>query len=548
MPDRLKCLCGLLFWVLLAGPSLVSAAESPTFAEGIEAKIREIQDTGQLVVGQRTIYAHRFVDGLYAKNGNRPLWNKAGQDAFLTAMEGLSADGLDPKEYVFPEIGRYFEKQSQGSLSPLEQLELDILLTEGLVRAMYNLAYGKVDPLALDSNFNFAQPLGGVDISPLLVRHIPAGEIAALLDRARPKHPAYARLRDALEQYRVIQANGGWPAIPDGKALKPGDQDSRIPQLRERLAITGDYESPQVPDEEQTLDEPLEQALKRFQDRHGLTADGVLGKKTLAALNVPVAQRIDQIRVNLERQRWYLHEIEGEFIIVDIAGFQAFWMKDDERVWQQVVQVGKEYTATPIFKDEIEYLDFNPTWTIPPGIIKRSILPNLKKDPGYLGKKGYLLLTLEGKEVDPQTVDWTNLKGFPYMVRQPAGPDNALGQVKFMFPNPHFVFLHDTNHRELFDRERRTFSSGCIRVKDPFDLAERLLRGQDGWDRSRIDETIASGKTTRVNLEKPMRIIIAYATAFAREDSVRFREDIYNRDAGVLKALDGGFTIRKQDR
>ncbi|MGD1983611.1 MAG: L,D-transpeptidase family protein, partial [Chromatiaceae bacterium] len=161
--------------------------------------------------------------------------------------------------------------------------------------------------------------------------------------------------------------------------------------------------------------------------------------------------------------------------------------------------------------------------------------------------KGYELLTLQGQPVDPSTVDWQNLEGFPYMVRQPPGPNNALGLVKFMFPNPHLVFLHDTNARHLFDRPRRLFSSGCIRVKEPFDLAERLLRDKDGWDRARIDEVVASGKTTRVRLDEPMPIIIGYATAVARDGQVVFREDIYDRDQGVLDALNAEFRIRNQD-
>jgi murein L,D-transpeptidase YcbB/YkuD len=198
-----------------------------------------------------------------------------------------------------------------------------------------------------------------------------------------------------------------------------------------------------------------------------------------------------------------------------------------------------------VFKGAISYLEFNPSWTIPPGIIKRSILPGLKKDPGYLDKKGYQLLTLEGAPVDPKAIDWNAIRGFPYLVRQPPGRDNALGLVKFMFPNPHFVFLHDTNHRDLFDQSRRTFSSGCVRVRNPLDLAERLLTGQNGWSRAKIDKVITSGKTTRVDLQKPMRIIINYGTARVAEKGgpVQFLPDIYDRDATVLAALNGEFRL-----
>jgi murein L,D-transpeptidase YcbB/YkuD len=310
--------------------------------------------------------------------------------------------------------------------------------------------------------------------------------------------------------------------------------------------VTGDLASAESTDP-QLFDAALAAAVKAFQERHGLDADAAVGAGTLAALNVPVQARIEQLRVNLERQRWIMHEAYDEFLVVDIAGFRAYWVKDDEIIWQEQVQVGKEFTQTPVFKDQIRYLDFNPTWTIPPGILQRSILPALKKDPGYLNKKGYELLTQDGKPVDPAGVDWKALKGFPYIVRQPPGPDNALGLVKFMFPNPHYVFLHDTNHRELFDRSNRSFSSGCVRVRNPFDLAERLLAGQDGWDRARIDQVVASGRTTRVNLDRPLRILIAYGTASADGERVYFKPDVYKRDARVLAALDGEFRVRQRD-
>jgi L,D-transpeptidase YcbB len=191
---------------------------------------------------------------------------------------------------------------------------------------------------------------------------------------------------------------------------------------------------------------------------------------------------------------------------------------------------------------------FNPTWTIPPGIMYRTILPNLKKDPNYLGKKGFLLLTHDGKEVDPLSVDWASIDKMPYIVRQPAGPNNSLGLVKFLFPNKHLVYLHDTNHREHFADASRSFSSGCVRIEKPFDFAEKLLAGQGDWNRSKIDATVSSGETKWVKLDKPIRIIIAYSTASARNGKVRFKEDIYHRDNKVLKALDAPFKIRAQDK
>ena len=496
-------------------------------------------------VGKTRLYGAKFIFKLYKLSEYQPLWNQKNSKALLTSIENIRMDGLTPNDYLLDKITPLVTAYDKGKLSVNQQVDRDFLLSEAFVRAVYNLLVGKVDPESLDSDFNFALKLDGKN-TPILFEKIKSNQIEQTFDWARPKLPRYQWLKDGLAKYRSIQAAGGWEPIPNGKTLKPGDSDPRVAQLRKRLSITGDYQG--KAGDSPLFDDKLAKALEGFQTRHGMDVDSAAGKKTLAALNKPVDKRIDQIRVALERQRWYLHEAMGEFIIVDIAGFKAYWVKDGKIIWEEIVQVGKKYTNTPVFKDKIRYLELNPTWTIPAGIMRRSILPKLKKDSDYLDKKGFLLLTQKGKQIDPKTVDWASIDKMPYIVRQPPGKDNALGLVKFMFPNKHAVYLHDTNHKELFDRTQRTFSSGCVRVDNPFDLAERLLAGQDDWNREKIDQVIASGKTTRVNLDKPIRIIIAYNTAYADQDSVHFKEDVYQRDPATLKGLNGQFKIHKQDR
>jgi murein L,D-transpeptidase YcbB/YkuD len=529
---RLVWACALLL------PLLVHA----DFRQTVEARLT----VDRSVAGQ-TLYAADLMQRMYQLNGAQPLWQQRTINQLLQAIDGLAADGLNPADYRFPQLSGLLQRRAAGSLAPEESAELDLLLTESYARAVYNLYFGKVDAERLDSNINFVRSLEETeDPAAWLLGHIQEGQVARAFEQARPKNVRYRWLKDALARYRGYQATGGWRPVPGGEVLKPGQRDPRVTALRDRLVVSGDLAAVRSVDPE-LFDAQLESAVKGFQQRHGLQIDGVVGSGTLAALNVPVEERIEQIRVNLERQRWIMHEAYDEFLVVDIAGFQVYWIKDDEVVWQEEVQVGKEFTQTPVFMDRIRYLDFNPTWTIPPGIIKRTILPGLKKNPDYLQQKGYLLLTQDGKAVDPATVNWQKLKGFPYIVRQPPGPDNALGLVKFMFPNPHYVFLHDTNHRDLFDRTRRTFSSGCVRVRNPFDLAERLLAGQDGWDRVRIEQVVASGKTTRVNLERPLRILITYGTVAATPERVSFKTDIYQRDASVLAALNGAFQVHRRD-
>ncbi len=539
---RLLCCCLVQLPLGLAG-----ADEAPFKEEVLRRLPTGGQDAAPTLAGQ-AIHAGRFIGRMYQANGHRPIWNKAGIKALSSALDALAADGLNPADYRFPQIEPTLTNPDPGAQEPARAVEMDILLSETFLRVVYNLYFGKADPERLDPDINFARELEAKDLAPDLLAAAREGRIEDAFDWARPKNERYVWMKQALARYRGYQTDGGWQPIPEGKTLKPGESDPRAHQLRNRLAITGDLPPGGEAGPEPELYNPiLQNAVESFQRRHGLEADGIVGQGTLAALNVPVEQRIDQIRVNLERQRWVMHEAYDEFMVVDIAGFKVYWVKDRQVIWSEQVQVGKAFTHTPVFKDRIRYLEFNPTWTIPPGILRRSILPGLKKDPGYLNKKGYLLLTQDGKQVDPKAVDWNALKGFPYIVRQPAGPDNALGLVKFLFPNPHLVYLHDTNHRELFDRTSRTFSSGCIRVRNPFDLAERLLEGQGDWNRARIDQVVASGKTLRVNLEQPLRIIIVYGTARAEDGRVHFRPDIYQRDAAVLAALDGEFRVRRKD-
>ena len=291
--------------------------------------------------------------------------------------------------------------------------------------------------------------------------------------------------------------------------------------------------------------------MKRFQERHGIDPDGKVGPRSVEEMNIPVEARIDQIRATLERVRWVFRDVpEDYYLIVDIAGFHAYLFEEGERIWSTRVQVGKAYHATPVFKDTIRYLDFNPTWTIPPGILRNETLPRVRKDPDYLSRNNMSVVTNSGKIVDPSTIDWaaTATKGFPYMIRQEPGPHNALGRVKFMFPNQYMVYLHDTPSKGLFARTERAFSHGCIRTENPFDLATLLLDDQ-GWDRARIDRVVASKKNTRVNLEEPIAVMLLYWTAEAdAEGTVFFRRDVYDRDPPIITGLDEPFRVDPPER
>jgi len=286
-------------------------------------------------------------------------------------------------------------------------------------------------------------------------------------------------------------------------------------------------------------DAPVAEAVKKFQARHRISPDGSVGAGTLAELNVPVEARILQIRVNLERARWVLQEVTADdLVVVDVAGFEVAYMKNRAPVWRAKIQVGKPYRQTPIFKSRIDTVVFNPTWTVPPGILQKDVLPAARKDPGYFARKGFDVLDASGQKVDPARI---NLKAssFPYTVRQGPGPDNALGQVKILFPNPYFVYLHDTNHRELFAKDERAFSSGCMRVERPLELAERVLNDPAKWNPKAIQEAIATGDTQTVRVERPIPVLVMYWTIDPLgEGRTVFKRDPYKRDPPLARALD----------
>jgi murein L,D-transpeptidase YcbB/YkuD len=376
----------------------------------------------------------------------------------------------------------------------------------------------------------------------VLAEVIEAPNLAQAFSRFGPDHPAYERMRSGLERYRAILERGGYETSDAGPTLELGSSGPRVESLRRRLVASGDLEAQAATGD--AFDAALEAGVVRFQRRHRIDDDGRVGAGTLEALNVPIEDRIDQIRVNLERSRWVLDEIVGDLVLVDIAGFELRYYEDSEEVWRTRVQVGRSYRRTPVFRSAIRYLDVNPTWTVPPGILRRDIVPRVRKDQGYLSSKQLRLFDSSGAEVDPTSVDWSQER-FPYRFVQDPGPGNALGRIKFMFPNSHFIFLHDTPSRALFERTDRTFSSGCIRVEDPLKLAELLFGDPERFGRSHFERLIEGKQTQSVNLPEPVTVVLLYWTIEVRPDgSVHFKQDPYDRDRAVLEALEGDFEFK----
>jgi L,D-transpeptidase YcbB len=513
---------------------------SPVIADEIQETLRgridTIHETGGLNVGQETMAAVRLIPKIYQDRDFRLVWTRQGMvETLMAAIAEAPNHGLDPTDYHYEAIRSRLDIAAQGLEGTTSRVDLDLLLTDAFARYAYTLHFGKLNPEDLDPVWNLSREFNeNSDAVELFSMALDTGSIREFLIASGPELAMYRKLVIALEEYLNLAETGGWPFVSDGPVLEPGESSPRITELRARLAVTDGLEPTAVDPE--LFDEGVVEAVKRFQDRHHLDTDGKIGPKTLEALNIPVEARIEQIRASLERMRWIFRDVPEDFIVADIAGFRLILFRERERVWSTRIQVGKPYHATPVFKDKMTYLVLNPTWTIPPGILRKETLPAIRRDPDYLKKKNMSVIRSDGSVVDPSTVDFTGK--FPYGVRQEPGPNNALGRVKFIFPNPFFVYFHDTPSKSLFGRSARAFSHGCIRTENPLDLAALLLEDNEGWDRARIDKVIDSAKMTTVTLAEPLTVFLLYWTADVREDgTIGFREDIYNRDPKIIEGL-----------
>lgn len=519
----------LLCCLLLVAASVCSADEQ------LRQRIEGWTAGYPAVVNDRPIANVESIAAFYVEHRYQPLWLKdrkltdAGR-ALLEAIHSSRAEGLQPADYHSQYLHAGFAQKPQLALA-----EYDILMTDAFITLAQHLTSGKVNPEALTTEWKSNRR--SLNVAALLERVRAEQEVQQILHSLRHNPPRYARSKAALERLRN-SVNQDWNALKLTPTIKPGASDSRVPAIRERLMFWGDLAEQ---GSGEIYDPALVPAVKQFQERHGLETDGVIGAETLRALNVTVEQRVRDLTVNLERWRWLKEDIGRRFAVVNIAAFDLRIYEDDKKIFQRPVIVGKDYRKTPVFSDLIRHIVFNPTWTVPHKLAVQDKLPEIQADPSYLERMGFTLYHIGTSSVaDPSAIDWSSLsrRNFPFRLVQGPGPLNALGQVKFMFPNPYDVYLHDTPSRELFLKSERAFSSGCIRLSDPLALAQLLLNNKKGWDAQKIAAVIESGKTTTVYLDNPMPVHIEYWTAWVdSEDKLHFRKDIYGRDGPLWQAL-----------
>ncbi len=533
-------------------PILLWANERVSQTE-IQDQIRlrvEKSEPGQpITLRQKNLSASDEIQSFYVERTFHEAWSADGivtEISYELRFEIKQAqfDGLDPDDYNLALLESFFasfesnkKNNSENTVSDLA--DFDLLMSDAFFHLASHLELGKVDPTKFDSNWEITRKGPKVNYVELLEAGLQSGSIRKSLESLYPSFNIYRKGREvirALDERRKSDSTD-WSPVKVDKTLKVGESGNSVIALRQRLIFWGYLSLDSVPDPK-LYDSAMMVAVKLFQKRNGMEPDGALGKMTVTALNQSPLNLMDKAAVNMERLRWLPDSLrDSEMILVNIANFHLDYLSKGDTIFSGKVIVGKQYHASPIFSAPMKYIVFSPYWNIPTSIAKNEIIPSIRRNPNYLRQKNMEVVTHSGKLVDPSTVNWSS-KSFPYMIRQKPGGDNSLGLVKFMFPNKHSVYLHDTPSKSLFEREDRALSHGCIRLQNPEKLAKILLSEDSSWTDEKIRQAMNQSKEQIVNLNREIPVVLLYLTFWAdSRGQAHFRPDIYGRDGEVLAAL-----------
>jgi L,D-transpeptidase YcbB len=520
-------------WVLggLVLMALVSACDpqrkETLKTDEIGAWLKRMPANGMVTLATGdTVHISKQTAAFYKRRFGRAAW--AGKDELLErgwlvhqAIGRAREDGLSPERYRHDAAARLLQKleddnddtQLADSARAPYLASLDVLLTEGFNRYANDLVAGTIDPNRAGVDWRIAR--GKANEERVLQAVIKGQTPAQIVAQLRPTIPHYERMRGALVRYEEVAARGGWPSVPGG-AYKAGTRNPNVSILRTRMLAGLDPTEAGLAQKgaaDPTLfDADLKQAVAHFQERHGIESDGAMGESTLRELNHSVQERVDELKLNLDRWRWLPDYLGDRYLMVNIAGFELEVVDKNRVIESMNVVVGQQGWQTPVFADTMEHLVVNPYWNVPPNIYNQEIAPKIAADPTWLARNNYEY-TKEGS------------------VRQRPGPGNALGDFKFVFPNKDDIYLHDTPAQSLFSKVRRDFSHGCIRLERPDDLARLIVKLQTSKDPSILPGLVASGSERWIKLDRPLPVYILYFTAWVNEDgTVRFHHDVYGKD------------------
>lgn len=549
-PLAIRGLRGLLRVVFLVAwavsPLAAQRPDSTALRHRIEALV-----SGLAIGGGEGLLEPEGLTEFYGAGGFTAVWHSADgarrprADSALTLLRRAGSHGLDAREYHLSALDRLTERVQSRESRASDVLDAEILLTDALLHYGTHLLRGRADPSRLDPDWIADRRLASV--ASRLAHALEAGGIDGFDESLAPPHAGYARLRGAYARLWASRLWGGWGVVDDGPTLRVDSVDSRVEAVRRRLRLSTDSAERRLASEgagSALFDRALEEAVRRFQRRHGLAPDGLVGARTRAAMNVPVSDRIRQVAINLERWRWLPDDLGRRHIRVNIAAFEAELWEDDTATMRSRTIVGRQDRMTPGFNSTMSHLVLAPYWYVPPTIAAEDKLPLIQSDPGYVAASRMTLFDASSRvALDPASIEWAGMTGAEFnrrfLLRQDPGPGNALGLVKFVFPNRHSVYLHDTPQKGLFAQATRALSSGCVRLERAIDLAEALLRDRPEWPPARIREVVSEGAERRVDLTRPVPVYLLYFTAFVESDgTLHLRPDIYGRDAELRAALD----------
>lgn len=508
-----------------------------------------LADTARVAAAGLAFADAAALDRFHAARGYAPLFvDDAGATArgqsLAHALDAADAEGLEPADYALTSL-----RDQATSADPAERASAELAATGVALRFARDLAGGRLVPRDVMRDAVIEPP--GIDVEAWLAALAATDDVGNATASVLPARPQIAALRDALARLRAEDATlAPWSHVAAGATLRPGDRDARMPALRRALSDRGDLlaSAPAASDGADGIvdvsassllyDPGLVDAMRRFQARHGLPPDGVVGAETMAALGVSRAQRIEQLAMNLERERWFAAEPRLH-IDVNVPAFELEALDGSALRLRTRVIVGTRTHPTPIFADRIGWIELNPAWNVPRSIALAEYADDLRTNPERMATRGYELVPQDGgPAIDPRHVDWAVVgRSFPFRLRQRPGNQNALGRVKFVFPNALAIYLHDTPSRALFTRPMRAFSHGCVRVQDPLALAALLLDHTGEWDEARLEAEISTERRRRLMLPAPVSVRLVYRTAFVdTAGTLQLRADLYGRDARQLAA------------